>query len=688
MLERGVSNLAVSLGVLSSSNSSKKLSGESLSFLIGLSSTSSTLPASYFQNQRDTSCDPCDPVCENTHNSVGRLLSDYLKHLCREMNPMQHQEVRKVIYEPLDQKANQIRVLIIQPGQLRDHLDCQLRVVSLAHEPTFEYETISYCWLEWNETYEEAEMMLDGQSFRAPHTSIAAVRRIRLVKERRTIWIDAICINQQDIAERNSQVALMGTIYRKASRNLVFLGDDEQSVAEETVKSLRTKVRDLNEAEKRLSTSERKVWATGTAPDSWFSNGLVTVGAMEELRHLYSLRWFTRLWVLQEVVLARSNICYWGSTSFPLSDVLRVSLMYQDVMSNSDRNIDLSMIQQATYRAIDDLRQAMRLSMPGRPRDGLAINWSMIYHLGSKRFTTDTRDQVYALVGLFQECHLEGAPLPSSIAPEYKKSVHEVFRDATKFGLEVESDYLLTWIAHENTTEFLIDDKPSWSLDWNRHRDAKLPLTRVGIRPGSASPWPLCVGKATDANVFRVKGFVLPPVEWTTDPLQWEKMEQLPWLRDFTTTLLSRLGAVLEAESIRCIENILVSVLLCGQYDHDRSGFNNMDQAVKAYKALMRYDQEILPTYGDDTPSGRIGIRIMDISDRRVLFTTSDRRVGSGPLLIQKGDLPFIMLNGRFMHILRPVDDHYLYVGPAYLHGLMDAEVFGLDLAPTWVTIR
>ena len=395
-----------------------------------------------------------------------------------------------------------------------------------------------------------------------------------------------------------------------------------------------------------------------------------------------------RLWVLQEVVLARSNICYWGSTSFPLGDVIRVSLMYQDVMSNSDRDIDLSIMQQATSLAIDDLRQAMRLRMPGRPRDGLAINWSMIYHLGSKRFTTDIRDQVYALVGLFQECHLEGEPLPSLIAPDYKKSVHEVFRDGTKFGLKVESDYLLTWIAHESTTDLFSDDKPSWSLDWNRHRDAKLPLTRVGIRPGSASPWPLCVDKVTDPNVFRVKGFVLPSVEWTTEPLQWEKMEQLPWLRDFTTTLLSSLGTMLEAESITSIESILVSVLLCGQHDHDRSGFANMDQAVKAYQTLMKYDQEILPTYGDETPSGRVGIRIMDISNRRVIFTTSDRRVGSGPLLIQKGDVPFIMLNGRFVHILRQVDSHYLYVGPAYLHGLMDAEVFVLDLTPTWINLK
>ncbi|KXS94218.1 hypothetical protein AC578_10706 [Pseudocercospora eumusae] len=604
------------------------------------------------------------------------------------MNLMEHHELRKAIYEPLDQKANQIRVLIIQPGQLRDRLDCQLRIESLTHELTFEYETISYCWLEWNKTFEEAEMMLNGQPFRAPQTSIAAVRRIRLVNECRKIWIDAICINQQDIAERNSQMTLMGAIYRKASSNLVFLGDDEQCVAEETVKSLQTKVRDLDEAEKRLSTSERKVWATGTAPDCWFSNGLVTVEAMEDLRHLYSLRWFTRLWVLQEAVLARSNICYWGSTSFPLSDVLRVSLMFQDVMSNSDRDIDLSMIQQATYRAIDDLRQAMRLRMPGRPRDGLAINWSMIYHLGNKRFTTDIRDQVYALVSLFQECHLEGAPLPSLIAPDYKKSVHEVFRDATKFGLEIESDYLLTWIAHENTTELLADDKPSWSLDWNRHRDPKLPPTRVGIRPGSASPWPLCVDKTTDANVFRVKGFVLPPVEWTTDPLQWEEMEQMPWLRNFTTSLLSRLGTILEAEPISCTKKILVSVLLRGQHDHDRSGFDNMHQAVQAYNALMTYDQDILPTYGDNTPSGRIGNRIMDISDRRVIFTTSDRRVGSGPLLVQKGDVPFIMLNGRFIHILRPLDNHYLYIGPAYLHGLMHAEVFALDLTPTWIVMR
>lgn len=66
-----------------------------------------------------------------------------------------------------------------------------------------------------------------------------ALRRIRLPDRIRALWVDAICINQQDVAERGGQVQLMGSIYSKARQVIVWLGKDEDDCAEETFTWLR-----------------------------------------------------------------------------------------------------------------------------------------------------------------------------------------------------------------------------------------------------------------------------------------------------------------------------------------------------------------------------------------------------------------------------------------------------------------
>ena len=54
----------------------------------------------------------------------------------------------------------------------------------------------------------------------------AAMRRLRNKKKRRVLWIDAICIDQSSMDERNQQVELMGDVYSKARRVILWLGEE------------------------------------------------------------------------------------------------------------------------------------------------------------------------------------------------------------------------------------------------------------------------------------------------------------------------------------------------------------------------------------------------------------------------------------------------------------------------------
>ncbi|KAH6674395.1 heterokaryon incompatibility protein-domain-containing protein, partial [Halenospora varia] len=70
---------------------------------------------------------------------------------------------------------------------------------------------------------------IDGSLFSAFENLEAALRRLRLSGKQRTIWIDAVCINQNDIQERQDQVSLMRQIYEQAEQVVIWLGENRSS---------------------------------------------------------------------------------------------------------------------------------------------------------------------------------------------------------------------------------------------------------------------------------------------------------------------------------------------------------------------------------------------------------------------------------------------------------------------------
>jgi hypothetical protein len=113
-----------------------------------------------------------------------------------------------------------IRVLDLHPGPWCQQLYGTLRVVSLASKPA--YEALSYAW--GNQSCKRITL---NTCCEIPITDnlYDALRRLRKRRDKRTLWADAVCINQGDMHERSAQVAFMGSIYREASRVDVWIGE-------------------------------------------------------------------------------------------------------------------------------------------------------------------------------------------------------------------------------------------------------------------------------------------------------------------------------------------------------------------------------------------------------------------------------------------------------------------------------
>ena len=141
--------------------------------------------------------------------------------------------MEKYVYEPLS-SHHAIRVLIVEPAQTVDApLRCSLKEALLQHETTMErcmmYDALSYVW---GTMAGDRPLLCDGRALLITPNCDSALRHLRDKQNKLVIWIDAVCINQESIPEKNFQVAIMRYIYDQAQRVYIWLGEGGDETAE------------------------------------------------------------------------------------------------------------------------------------------------------------------------------------------------------------------------------------------------------------------------------------------------------------------------------------------------------------------------------------------------------------------------------------------------------------------------
>lgn len=177
--------------------------------------------------------------------------------------------------------ANEIRVLVIEPAQPEEGIRCRMIQCNLKDQP---FEALSYTW--GNETVREVIQCTDKPCC-IPANCALAIRKLRYPDRERFVWIDAICIDQQNTAERGAQVQAMSKIYYAASRTVIYLGEraDDSDLAMDYVSSS-----GHDPADERTTAAIYK---------------------------LYQRPYFERIWVIQEVSMSRSALAICGARSLP-----------------------------------------------------------------------------------------------------------------------------------------------------------------------------------------------------------------------------------------------------------------------------------------------------------------------------------------------------------------------------------
>ena len=137
---------------------------------------------------------------------------------------------------PLYQDSIRLLKLLPASNDADDNpLSCGLEDCRLSANPS--YEALSYTW---GQPIFPEILHTDNGILKITENLTLALRRLRFKERVRYLWIDAVCINQNDATDKSRQVAMMGSIYRSARRVICWLGQADESMndAMETLKRL------------------------------------------------------------------------------------------------------------------------------------------------------------------------------------------------------------------------------------------------------------------------------------------------------------------------------------------------------------------------------------------------------------------------------------------------------------------
>ena len=357
-------------------------------------------------------------------------------------------------YSALDEDASEIRLMTLLPGRFEDDVFITMETVVLTKEHTPQYEALSYVWGSKknpvaisvrSEIPERSKSFsLLGLSRRRTITVTknlaTALPYLRKEDKPRVFWIDAICVNQQDRAERGHQVKRMAPVYSMASRVIVWLGPESQN------STFGLRVID------RLGSQLRVDW--GTYFMTSVSTGEIITqvdepfddGTWESVGDVLSRPWFDRLWIWQEVRLAREAYLLCGNEGMSWESLRKAMLYSSRVSSKPDR---MDHLIQRCVRIIDY-------------QGNLTIGYhrlDLVLNLARSASCSDPRDKIFAVLSLASESEARG------IDVDYSKPAGAVFRDLVlHFASNLQRLDILTQCELRDDTGVM--KLPTWVPNW------------------------------------------------------------------------------------------------------------------------------------------------------------------------------------------------------------------------------
>ncbi|PQE09703.1 ankyrin and het domain protein [Rutstroemia sp. NJR-2017a BBW] len=562
----------------------------------------------------------------------------------------------KYKYEPLP-TTKHLRFLTLHPGRFGDKIIISLDTAEFNPQDPAVFEALSYTW--GSEADPEVVHVVcpkDGhlRSIRVRKNLEVALRHLRRSDRHRILWIDAICINQEDNVEKGPQVAMMGDIYRSADRVVVWLGPeaDGSSAALDALGFLGF-----------LGSQITVDWSTYEvkAADVADSKKPVPLVAREltAIYNFVSRPWFERLWIRQEIFLANAKAIICAGHHQVSWRSFRRGLL--SVANKSHRHFPEHVgLENRLVHLYDFIRQPL----------GFSLN-ELRMHLQNAA-CLDPRDRIYAALAMLdrtEKAHLD--------SPNYSISPMQLYESAVRAHMKAYSGKDVLNILGDCDLQVPVAS-PTWVPNW------AVP-SHSGIRPHCT------FASSTLAAWYKL----LSPGRLQVASVRGGVIRTSSEIGRFTTHISDRhvakairvavfrlpdLGPHLHDNKM--IES-LVRTLACDSFSDIADPLDTSYPSIS--DSTVRMEQILSDSYSwgphGFCARGSVGQllfkHLRDFSSQKHIFTTMDRRIGLGPSGIRPGDEIHTILGCGFVIILRPTEERaYHVVGPGFMVGLSQGESF------------
>jgi hypothetical protein len=610
-------------------------------------------------------------------------------------------------YKPLNTTKDEIRVLRILPGKSNEPLRCNLIHIPLTKSAS--YEALSYAWSDPNLFPNEGcapkeKIWIDGQPLEVGKNLASFLWSARRKHgECGWLWIDAVCINQSDVRERNVQILRMRKIYKLARQVIVWLGPQYRESGE-AIEFLQMIFEDCPQG----------------SETAWFRSFLKEYSVAVQWKALVSLLgrvWWSRIWIVQEVVLARDVV---------LLSIHKLSAALGDISKFVQFHGGYEVV-------VDRVQLIGRLATIRRRRDDLSIV-DVLDNIGSND-CSNMRDKIYGLLGMIKE-----APLLVP-APNYKISTYEVYKGlfanlALKTG-DLDFLSLIVNRADEDHDSTL----PSWCPDPTSKYFKNLPRlnTALTLPPKTLPQFSASRGKmaspkiSKDRSILTLPGICIDTIDGifpggSGEPFNLmytvqarsrrsvykndRKTFEALWMSlvaglDLHSTsnfyaapsyfgdLFARQCLIAETQHLKLVQARQESAFDIS--DPLKNTTFVEDDSVWQFNTWYKYNRDAL--FGGRTVKSWTASHVFSVDERdgpasptspsawsgfsgswgsasfgRRMVTTEKGYIGNALELTRRGDIVCILFGCKMPVILRPKGRHFIFIGECYIHGLMFGE--------------
>lgn len=597
------------------------------------------------------------------------------------------QEIRLMHIENLDTDMSSLE------SGAQPLVRCRLQHASLTDKP--HYTALSYAW---GDPSIKRDILLDGQQVQVTQNLEAALRHIaeecpKDGGQTVSLWVDAVCIDQQNEVERTQQVSQMDVIFRTAAETIVWLG----SVSEDSDLAIDT-LRGLSRIAPSISTYFAS-WSHvpfGTGDSNLVVRGieqrldeallalrLDDSARLTSIGSLFERSWFQRVWVIQERVLSANCIICCGKEwitwqMFYEGFWLLCGLRDYLILAGTGRQ-NSSALAAFLTAALDRVTPVAFTSAGSSLLQLLSLLSRMTPRPQTKLQASDQRDYVYALLGLVHPHH------SPPVLVDYSKDWATVQTEVATACLRYYGPNVLSFADHSISNEISSQPRaPSWAPDWSsNHLPQPLHLPSIFVARGGnrrraysaakgytqtlsggfTTRGQLCL-KALYVDEVTQLGMTVSDADHAADDTALVASLRI-WLQHLERLVPGTTEAYGTAKKVH--DALWRTPIADRAFVHNWETARASKETYSAYHAVQTGDVALGVKYAN--------IAYNKLFRRRPLRSTKGY-IGLGPLGVRKGDSIWVLPGADVPFIFRPAENGtFMVIGEAYIHGIMDGEL-------------